>query len=42
VYLVGDAIDLVAAALAVLYVRRVAARQRLRAERREAADSIGE
>ena len=35
-----DTIDIVAAALAILYVRRVTARQRLRAELREAAASI--
>jgi len=40
IYLAGDAIDIVAAALAILYVRRVTARQRLRAELREAAASI--
>jgi hypothetical protein len=40
VYLVGDAIDIVAAALAILYVRRVTARERLGSERREAAASI--
>ena len=39
VFLIGDAVDIVAAALAVAYVRRVTARQRLRAERR-AAGSI--
>jgi Domain of unknown function (DUF4328) len=40
IYLVGDTVDIVAAALAILYVRRVTARQRLRAERRDAAASI--
>jgi hypothetical protein len=40
IYLAGDTIDIVAAPLAILYVRRVTARQRLRAELREAAASI--
>ena len=40
IYLAGDTIDIAAAALAILYVRRVTARQRLRAELREAAASI--
>jgi uncharacterized protein DUF4328 len=40
IYLVGDSLDIVAAALAVLYVRRITARESLRAERRETAASI--
>jgi Domain of unknown function (DUF4328) len=40
VYLVGDSVDIVAAALAVVFIRRVSARQLLRADRRQTAGSI--
>jgi hypothetical protein len=41
-YLVGDSVDVVAAALAILFIRRVGARQTQRAERRRVAGSIAQ